>query len=1122
MLNKKLYLSTIPVIMFCIILSFISGRREARANQAPVAQNQSVITNEDTAKAITLIATGADGNPLTYTIVSAPLHGTLTGTPPKVTFKPATNYNGENSFTFKANDGTLDSNIATVSITIIAVNDPPVAKAQSVTTNRNTAKGITLAATDADNDPLTYQIVAGPSHGILGGAPPAITYTPAADYAGSDSFTFKANDGTVDSNVATISITVVNHAPVANKQSVSVNKNTAKTITLVASDTDKDLLAYQVVTQPSHGVLSGTSPNITYSPATNYAGSDSFTFKANDGMVDSNVATVSITVINHAPVANKQSVSTYKNTAKTITLGATDSDKDPLTYMIVAQPLHGTLNGAPPTMTYTPAANYAGSDSFTFKVNDGMVDSNIATISITVVNRAPMAQNQSVSTNKNTAKTITLGATDSDKDSLTYMIVAQPLHGTLNGAPPTMTYTPAANYAGSDGFTFKVNDGMVDSNIATISITVVNRVPVAQNQSVSINKNTAKAISLVATDADKDPLIYQVITQPSHGTLSGTPPSLTYTPAASYSGSDNFTFKVNDGMVDSNIATVSITVVNRVPVAQNQSVSTNKNTARAISLVATDADKDPLTYQVVTQPSHGALSGTPSSLTYTPAASYSGSDNFTFKVNDGMVDSNIATISITVVNRAPLTQNQSVTSNEDTVKAIALLATDPDGDGLIYTIVTLPGHGTLTGTPPNMTYTPTAHYYGSDSFTFKANDGYLDSNVATVSVTITRVNHPPVAQDQSITMSKNSARAITLVATDADNDPLKYLIVDQPAHGSLSGTLPSVIYTPAEDYSGSDRFTFKSYDGQAYSNVATVSITVSTIITTVAGCGLYGYAGDGGPADKAQLDEPWGVATDASGNLYISDNRNFRVRKVDGSGSIATYAGRGSGDCWSEGPVSSTDIGYPQGIGLDSSGSLYIADPSCHRIRKVDRMGNLTTVAGGYPPCCYSDAWSGAYGGDGGLANTPEVALNYPEAVAVDALGNLFIADTKNNRIRKVDTNGVITTVAGNGIRGYSGDRGPAIQASLNSPSGVALDNPGDLYIADTDNNRIRKVDANGIITTIAGSGIGGYGGDGGPATTAKLGCPYDVAMTDWETFILPTVAIAVFVKLTSAASLLQ
>ncbi len=278
-------------------------------NTPPVAQNRSITMNEDGSRAITLQATDPNaGDTLTYSIVSGPAHGTLSGAPPAVTYTPALNYSGPDSFTFKANDGAADSNTATVSITVNPVNDRPVANGQSVTTDEDTNKAITLTATDVDSATLTYTIVNGPSHGTLTGSAQNRTYKPAANYHGPDSFTFRANDGTINSIAATVSITVnpVNDRPVANGQSVTTDEDTNKAITLTATDIDGGggTLTYNVVNGPSHGSLLGTAPNLTYKPAANYNGPDSFTFRANDGEMNSTAATVSITVaaVNDAPV----------------------------------------------------------------------------------------------------------------------------------------------------------------------------------------------------------------------------------------------------------------------------------------------------------------------------------------------------------------------------------------------------------------------------------------------------------------------------------------------------------------------------------------------------------------------------------------------------------------------------------------------------------------------------------------------------------------------------------------------------------------------------------------------------------------------------------------------------
>jgi sugar lactone lactonase YvrE len=261
------------------------------------------------------------------------------------------------------------------------------------------------------------------------------------------------------------------------------------------------------------------------------------------------------------------------------------------------------------------------------------------------------------------------------------------------------------------------------------------------------------------------------------------------------------------------------------------------------------------------------------------------------------------------------------------------------------------------------------------------------------------------------------------------------------------------------------------------------------IISSVAGNGTAGFSGDGGAATSAELTDPYGVAVDSAGNLYIADLNNNRIRKVAaGTGVITTVAGNGTGSFSGDGAAAtSAELKGPSGAAVDSAGNLYIADLSNNRIRKVAAStGVITTVAGN---------GTAGFSGDGGAAASAE--LLSPWGVAVDSAGNLYIADSGNDRIRKVAAStGMITTVAGNGALGFSGDGGPATSAELYAPRGVAVDSTGNLYIAESSNQRIRKVAAGtGIITTVAGNGTAGFSGDGGAATSAELDSPWSVAV---------------------------
>ncbi|MGI8779305.1 MAG: PKD domain-containing protein [Solirubrobacteraceae bacterium] len=257
-------------------------------------------------------------------------------------------------------------------------------------------------------------------------------------------------------------------------------------------------------------------------------------------------------------------------------------------------------------------------------------------------------------------------------------------------------------------------------------------------------------------------------------------------------------------------------------------------------------------------------------------------------------------------------------------------------------------------------------------------------------------------------------------------------------------------------------------------------ITPGGIIASVAGTGVAGYSGDGGLASLAQLNNPFDVTVDASGNVFVADILNHRVRKISRTGVITTVAGTGvAGYSVDSGPATAARLSYPYGVALDAQGNLLIVDAGNARIRRVDSNGTITTVAG-----------NGLYGssGDGGAAGAAE--LNTPSDVATDDAGNLYIADIGNDNVRKVDANGVITTFAGTGVAGSSGDGGPAVAARLNEPVRVAVDAAGNVYIADSANSRIRKVTREGVITTVAGTGVAGFSGDGGQATAAQLDYP--------------------------------
>ncbi|PQJ13105.1 hypothetical protein CJD36_005015 [Flavipsychrobacter stenotrophus] len=270
--------------------------------------------------------------------------------------------------------------------------------------------------------------------------------------------------------------------------------------------------------------------------------------------------------------------------------------------------------------------------------------------------------------------------------------------------------------------------------------------------------------------------------------------------------------------------------------------------------------------------------------------------------------------------------------------------------------------------------------------------------------------------------------------------------------------------------------------GSATFAVTVTSATGPVYISSIAGSGTSGYSGDGGAASSANLSYPYAVAVSTSGIIYIADQVNNRIRKVTAAGVITTFAGNGAaGNTGDGGAATTATLNNPIGVAVDASGNVYIADYGNSRIRKVNAAGIISNFAG-----------SGV-GLDGGAATAAD--LYHPSGVAVDPSGNVYIAETGNNRIRKVNTSGIISSVAGNGVSGFSGDGAAATLAKLSSPVGVCTDAYGNICIADMGNHRIRKVNASGIITTVAGTGALGFSGDGGLATAAAINTPYGMTI---------------------------
>ena len=360
--------------------------------------------------------------------------------------------------------------------------------------------------------------------------------------------------------------------------------------------------------------------------------------------------------------------------------------------------------------------------------------------------------------------------------------------------------------------------------------------PVALDDAATTSEGMVVDIAVLANDHDPDgdPLRVESVTLATNGwVLINGDDTLRYQPNTGFTGVDGFAYTVTDGHGGTDTATVSVRVkdVPDAPVAESQTLETDEDTALAITLVASDADGDPLTYRIERPPKHGALGGTPPDLTYTPHADYHGPDGFVFTAEDAEGGRDRGTISIRIhsLGDTPSAGDDEATTSEGMVVDIAVLANDhdPDGDPLRVESVTLATNGwVLINGDDTLRYQPNTGFTGVDGFAYTVTDGHGGTDTATVSVRVKDVPDAPVAESQTLETDEDTALAITLVASDADGDPLTYKIEMPPAHGSLGGTPPDQTYTPHPNYHGSDRFVFSAEDGGGRSNRGTISIRI--------------------------------------------------------------------------------------------------------------------------------------------------------------------------------------------------------------------------------------------------------------------------------------------------------
>jgi large repetitive protein len=813
-------------------------------------------------------------------------------------------------------------------------NDPPISVNDAYSVDEGAtltvaAPGVLGNDVDPDGDPMTAILVTGPTHATSFNlnANGSFSYTHDSSETTTDSFTYKANDGTSDGNVATVIITInpVNDPPVAVNDNYTVAEGGTLNVAapgVKANDVDPDgpVGIVTLVSGPAHAASFTLNPNgsFTYVHNGGETSSDSFTYQLSDGQYTSNATVnIAITAVNDAPVAVNDSYGV--NEGGTLTVAApgvktndTDPDGPSSTAILVSGPANASsfaLN-ADGSFTYVHNGSETTSDSFTYKVNDGVVDSNIATVTIAItgVNDAPVAVNDGGYTVAEggtlNGSTVLANDTDAENNTLTAVLVSGPAHAAsfVLNADGTFVYVHNGSETTSDSFTYKASDGAAQSNTATVSITItaVNDAPVANDDAGSVAEGgTLNGTSVLAndTDAENDALTAVLVSGPAHATsftlnADGT---YIYVHNGGESTSDSFTYKASDGSLQSNTATVTITItaVNDAPVASPDFYSMSEGgtlspAAPGVLGNDTDPDNPTLNAVLVSGPAHASsfTLNANGSFNYVHNGSETTSDSFTYKANDGSLDSNTVTVSISIsaVNDAPVAVNDGYGVNEGatlTVSAPGVLGNDTDAENNALTAVLVSGPAHAASFSLNadgsFAYVHNGSETTTDSFTYRANDGTANSNIATVTITIAPVNDAPVANNDSYNVGFHQTITVPPPGvlgndTDVDTPPasLSATLVSGPSQGNLTFNADgSFSYQHTGATLGTDSFTYQVSDGAATSNTATVTITIANQAPTAVN---DNYATVGNTELRVGLAASLNPAVSQSGSVIGNDS----------------------------------------------------------------------------------------------------------------------------------------------------------------------------------------------------------------------------------------------------------
>ncbi|MFH4600430.1 tandem-95 repeat protein [Vibrio diabolicus] len=831
-------------------------------NDAPIALNDATITEEDTSVTIDVLPndTDIDGDTLSIESASVPSdQGQVEIIDGKLVFTPTENFNGDAEITYTVTDGSLTDQ-ATVTVTVNAVNDTPVVESNSA--DQTLAEDFTpytidlnTAFSDVDNvdGELTFS-VSGNSNIQVAIVNGIATFTPTADWNGSEILTFTATDPSGESVSQTVNFTV---APVADivADSATVVEDTPTIIKVLGNDTfkgDDKVVSLDSHNGPANGTVSvNPDGSVTYTPNDNYHGTDSFTYIVTSGGVsESTTVEVNVTPVNDAPVAKDDTAMTDEDTPVTIDVLPNDTDVDGDKLSIQSASVleaQGKVEIVEGKLVFTPAENFNGDAEITYTITDGsLTDQATVNVTVNAVNDTPVVESSIADqtlAEDFTPYTIDLNTAFSDVDGDLTFSVSGNSNVNVSIENGIATISPTADWNGSEELMFTATDPSGESVSQTVNFTVA---PVADIESdrATVVEDTPTIIKVLGNDTfDGDDKVVSLDTSkgPANGTVSVNPDgSITYTPNDHYHGTDSFTYIVTSGGVsESTTVNVDVTPVNDAPVATNDTATTQEDTAVTIDVLPndTDIDGDTLRIDSASVPSdQGTVEIVDGKLVFTPAENFHGDAEITYTVTDGaLTDQATVNVTVNAVNDTPVVESSIAdqTLAEDfTPYSIDLNTAFSDVDNVDGELIfSVSGNSNIQVAIVNgiATITPTADWNGSEILTFTATDPSGESVSQTVNFTVA-----PVADIESdrATVVEDTPTIIKVLGNDTFEGNDKVVSLDTnngPANGTVSVNPDgSLTYTPNDNYHGADSFTYIVTSGGG-SESTTVNVDVTPV-----------------------------------------------------------------------------------------------------------------------------------------------------------------------------------------------------------------------------------------------------------------------------------------------------